>query len=166
MTSDLEDLRAFALLHGFPPDHAMPPISSANRIRPGHQWQNLLAELQRAGLPDPNARPVKKEAAPAALEPLSAPAAGDGTSVSDFAATVADLIEEEIRRRTGAVSDQLAHETRRAAALVKQNDSLRNEIADLRQELATAQAMEERIRADGRREMEAALERVISGARL
>jgi cell division septum initiation protein DivIVA len=81
------------------------------------------------------------------------------TPQTKFAASLAELIEQEFQQRAEGV-------IRQNEELLRQNEQLREEVSRLRDEVAAAAAMEERLRTEARAEMEAALERVLGGAKL
>lgn len=204
--SELEELRRFAeeqhwrveerggaRLAWMSPRRGTSIVFTPNRANHGRDYANILADLRRAGLPDPETtrqRPRSRPRRPAQppptmpvspapaqpVEPVSLPATAqpeetapmpetrpaptpaprpplaaiDATSTAEFAGSVAELIEEEFRRRVDAL-------VRQNRDLARQNDALREENETLRHEAASARANAESVRAEARERVDAVL---------
>lgn len=110
----------------FPPDTTQSPVFTGSRLDTGGDrvLENVLSQLRRAGLRinGEEAKRVPKDSGKPAPEPPDT-----------FVRDLAELMEQEIDRRTGNLQDQVT--------------ALRNENTDLRQRLADAEAgVEERAR--------------------
>jgi len=116
-------------LHWFNPDKAVnmvvTPMSPGDR---DHGLANSVAQLRRAGLEIPGRRgmPAQEEA----VEPKPEPKALD-----PFVSSLADLIEEELARRTANLEVLVKEAEARATALANDNADLRRRLEEQETEL-------------------------------
>lgn len=149
-----------------PPGSTHPAVRTPVRAI-GHGIDNYIRELRGAGLPDPRQQPPAEEASDMSATAASpnghdAQPAPPEAPHDPFMDSIAELFDEELRRRQANQSTEEAEQLRaQVAELQRQNEELRQEVAELKQRLADREAIENRLRAEAIAEAQAAVERVL-----